>query len=870
MLCVESEEAHRDGTPPAMWPGLRRGLSSRARQPQSSRRFQGKRRGTASQLVEVWSKSSTASLDQDQLRESTIAALPILTANELTALLHAIDQSRAVTSAAPPWDTMWRLLQQHATPKLRELKTSSLATWASVYASTGFHAPHLFDGIAAAAPSRMADGSCSPSDVTNLAWSFAHCVHPAPRLFRDIASSTVSRLEMQARAHSPAARDFRPAQLSTLMWAYAAADEPAPALFASDAFVAFIERATAEGGWSEGDLHRLHQYQLWCDERAFHAGDASPLPTALRARCAGAFGEAPPTVSLFQKQVGDTLGQLGLESEHEVRSSSGYSLDLVVSYNGLRVGVEADGPSHFLGDSERPTGATVLKRRQLRHFGWPLLPVPYFEFVGAASGDGGYAALDLGEALAKIATPTHRAYHTLNLNPVTATTDDIKSSYRRCLLAHHPDTNRGDTEAPAKTQAVIEAYRVLTSSEGVGAWQAAREQAAREQAGRDAKANAETAAAGAWVAEIRAEARRHSMRMLREAEADEERRAEAGAAEKARVEAEARYREAELVRAEATRRAAEERAVKREADAARTRERRKQRNAERARVAAEDAAFFAHPEGTSSTAYVAAIIANNSYARHLVVGDPYGKKRVRPTGRLGLMLESSGEFEQRGEWVLVPAYTPRVSFLREESLPHVFALFYLGPLAVIVAVAAHETLYQSGLVETSLLARMSRPTREVLNAKSDAEMQHAGTAPESDEFVPSAMFDGAKAGYVFKQGEYGLGFYRDAQRPPPPPRSLLRAAMMPPTLTDDNGPIAVRAAIHAALVGCIGHLQGPTVGIPFPRGAAYGAALGVTIAVLEGSMAVGVSQYLSEAEAEANHLEHKDAVARTGPLRSSV
>jgi len=37
-----------------------------------------------------------------------------------------------------------------------------------------------------------------------------------------------------------------------------------------------------------------------------------------------------------------------------------------------------DGLSHFVG--REPTGATLLKRRQLEHFGWWLVSVPYWEW----------------------------------------------------------------------------------------------------------------------------------------------------------------------------------------------------------------------------------------------------------------------------------------------------------------------------------------------------------------------------------------------------------------------------------------------------------------------------------------------------------
>ena len=51
-----------------------------------------------------------------------------------------------------------------------------------------------------------------------------------------------------------------------------------------------------------------------------------------------------------------------------------------------------------------PTGATVLKRRQLRAAGWALLPVPYWEWNALADADAKEAYLlaalqDLAAAL---------------------------------------------------------------------------------------------------------------------------------------------------------------------------------------------------------------------------------------------------------------------------------------------------------------------------------------------------------------------------------------------------------------------------------------------------------------------------------------
>ena len=47
--------------------------------------------------------------------------------------------------------------------------------------------------------------------------------------------------------------------------------------------------------------------------------------------------------------------------------------------NGKRVGVEVDGPSHFIG--RKPAGSTILKRRQISAVeGIAFVSVPYWEW----------------------------------------------------------------------------------------------------------------------------------------------------------------------------------------------------------------------------------------------------------------------------------------------------------------------------------------------------------------------------------------------------------------------------------------------------------------------------------------------------------
>ena len=102
------------------------------------------------------------------------------------------------------------------------------------------------------------------------------------------------------------------------------------------------------------------------------------MPLAQRCRVAFCAGDGNP--SRLQRSVAKVLAELKLSPREEVRTAQGYSLDAVVGIDGCDVAVEVDGPSHFVGRSRTPTGATALKRRQLRAAGWRLLPIPYWEW----------------------------------------------------------------------------------------------------------------------------------------------------------------------------------------------------------------------------------------------------------------------------------------------------------------------------------------------------------------------------------------------------------------------------------------------------------------------------------------------------------
>ncbi|KAK1733464.1 hypothetical protein QTG54_015879 [Skeletonema marinoi] len=105
------------------------------------------------------------------------------------------------------------------------------------------------------------------------------------------------------------------------------------------------------------------------------------LPIELLDRSYNAFTSEEPTVSKLQCDVVSQLSSIGLNPQEEVLMGSGYRIDAIVEVNGKIVGVEVDGPSHFIDEGRSPTGSTILKRRQVCSVdGIELVSVPYWEW----------------------------------------------------------------------------------------------------------------------------------------------------------------------------------------------------------------------------------------------------------------------------------------------------------------------------------------------------------------------------------------------------------------------------------------------------------------------------------------------------------
>jgi hypothetical protein len=239
--------------------------------------------------------------------------------------------------------------------------------WA--YATATEDRPRLFEGIAAAAMARS--GDFSPQGVSMLLWAFAAAGHSDRRLFDAFAPRAAALLH-----------DCNSQALANIAWAYAVADVDADTLFGgSSAFISALAEKTNE--FDHQGLGQLHQWNLWRKERAATDG---VLPPALEKICYEHFTDPIINCSQLQTHVMSELVSLGLSPEEEFLTESGYRLDALLDVNGTQVGVEVDGPSHFVG--KNLSGSTLLKRRQVYNIdGIKIASLPYWELNFLKSSD---------------------------------------------------------------------------------------------------------------------------------------------------------------------------------------------------------------------------------------------------------------------------------------------------------------------------------------------------------------------------------------------------------------------------------------------------------------------------------------------------
>ena len=243
---------------------------------------------------------------------------------------------------------------------LARFTAENLSGVARAFALSKCHHPGLFKLVAQAAI-RLKD-DFSGHHLATLLWAFA-TLRIDEQIFVSFAPIVVAILDI-AKIH----------HISIIVWSYAIMDADAPELFNSH-FVNQVTlkcKNTSNGGHS---LSRLHQWNLWQTKEKMRPG-FQPL---LQNKCYNSFISQEIQSSTFQSDVVSTLSSIGIVPKEEVLMDSGYSIDAVITLGERTIGIEMDGPHHFIGDSKLPTGSTILKRRQVQSIdGIELISLPHW------------------------------------------------------------------------------------------------------------------------------------------------------------------------------------------------------------------------------------------------------------------------------------------------------------------------------------------------------------------------------------------------------------------------------------------------------------------------------------------------------------
>ena len=99
---------------------------------------------------------------------------------------------------------------------------------------------------------------------------------------------------------------------------------------------------------------------------------------------------AAQPISSFQKEVLRTCRQLDptwqvLGGEHLTKDKL-FSMDVAMLVQGVKVAVEADGPTHYsINTPFHVMGSTTARNRFLQRRGWRVLCVPYYEWARLSS-----------------------------------------------------------------------------------------------------------------------------------------------------------------------------------------------------------------------------------------------------------------------------------------------------------------------------------------------------------------------------------------------------------------------------------------------------------------------------------------------------
>jgi len=166
--------------------------------------------------------------------------------------------------------------------------------------------------------------------------------------------------------------DFNAQDITNLLWAHAVANADIPSQLNAGFIGVCLKN---ENDFAFKHYAQLHQWQLWQEELKSDIR----LPPSLRKKCRETFLSQLASPSRLQEDVTSVLASIGLQPEEEFLTKSGYRIDALVEANGKKIGIEVDGPSHFV--CRKPTGSTLLKNRQVNTLDEiQVISVPYWEW----------------------------------------------------------------------------------------------------------------------------------------------------------------------------------------------------------------------------------------------------------------------------------------------------------------------------------------------------------------------------------------------------------------------------------------------------------------------------------------------------------
>jgi hypothetical protein len=237
----------------------------------------------------------------------------------------------------------------------------SSTVWAFATANIQHH--DLFKKVGNAIVEMKDLKSFDPQALSNIVWAYAIANMQHPGLFKKVGNAIVEMKDFKS---------FNEQNLANIAWAFALSNADAPLLF-NDAFIKVLTNRQSD--FTNQDFTQLYQWHIWRTMEKSLSG----LPDSLRDKCYQAFIAASTRSSALQKDVVSELDSMGFSPIEEYTTKSGYKLDALIEINDKKIGIEVDGPSHFI--NKQPNGRTAMKRRQVASIDMiSVISMPYWEW----------------------------------------------------------------------------------------------------------------------------------------------------------------------------------------------------------------------------------------------------------------------------------------------------------------------------------------------------------------------------------------------------------------------------------------------------------------------------------------------------------